>query len=76
MTIVHLKTTALTDTFTSFGSFSSMFGKALMGRRIRQERDRAAAVYTDLIENADDHKLDDLGFSRYDLVRMRALLFE
>ena len=76
MTIVHLKTTALSDGFASFGKFTTLFGKLLMSRRMRQERDRAAAVYTDLIENADDYKLYDLGCTRADLFRMRAELYE
>lgn len=75
MSIMHLKTTSVSDALGGFATFTSLLGKVVMGRRIRQERDRTAAVYTDLIENADDHKLYDLGCTRADLFRMRADLY-
>jgi hypothetical protein len=75
MSIMHLKTSAVSDALGGFDTFTSLLGKAVMGRRIRQERDRTAAEYTDLIENADDRKLLNMGCTRYELYKMRDELY-
>ena len=76
MTIPYRTNSVLSHVLTSFGTSTLLFGKLLLSRRRRLERDRAAKVLGDLIERADDHILNDLGYSRDDLFRMRAKLYE
>ena len=68
MSVMLQKSSALNDTF-------AIFGNVLMGRRIREERNRLTAEYTDLIENADDRKLYDMGCTRHELYQMRDALY-
>jgi uncharacterized protein YjiS (DUF1127 family) len=57
----------------SFGGYFQDIASVVSGRRARQ---RTLERYNDLIENADQHMLNDLGVSRSDLFRLREALFD
>jgi uncharacterized protein YjiS (DUF1127 family) len=57
----------------SFGGYFQDIGAVISGRRARQ---RTLERYNDLIENADQHMLNDLGVSRSDLFRLREALYD
>lgn len=76
MTTPYRTNSVLSHMLAGFGVPTLLFGKLLLSRRRRLDRDREAEVLSDLIERADDHILNDLGCTRDDLFRMRAKLYD
>lgn len=76
MTTLYRSNLVHTPMLTALGTTTSLFGKLRMAWHRKQERERTAEIYDDLIARADDHILDDLGYSRDELVRMRAQLYQ
>jgi uncharacterized protein YjiS (DUF1127 family) len=57
------------------GGAASTITDMVVAHSWRRERDQMAKMYTDLIANADDHILSDLGVTREDVFRLREDLF-